>query len=262
MRPLTRMCQRMAHSTRRKTRVWLRPLGGWAFAGLIAGCASTPTPQTYPLGNDGKPLTHPGSVCVQIGLLNAAREDQGQCYQLVPPGPEHVEPLPLDEFGYLYPPLKPQPAPVIVSRPAPVIVTAPRAAIVAPPTSSKAAPEMALTTKVVEFDTPVPFALNSAHLTPANRVAISTFVNSLERYRGVVDIQVIGHTDSSGSRHFNRWLSGMRAQSVKLHLLALGMDPRHIHVEGVGSSEPLPGSHSAADNRYVEIQVKVRIPEP
>lgn len=249
----------MAHSTRLKSRVWLRPLGGWAFAGLIAGCASTPAPQVYPLGNGGKPLARPGSVCVQIGPLNAARENQGQCYQLVPPGPEHVEPLPLDEFGYLYPPLKPQPA--AVSRPAPAIAAAPPATTVAPAAPIKAVPEIAFTTQTVRFNTPVPFALNSAHLSHANRAAITAFVNSLEQYRGVVDIRITGHTDSSGSHAFNQWLSRMRAQSVMLHLLALGVDPRHVQAEAAGSSEPRPHAKSAANNRYVDIQVKVRTPD-
>lgn len=212
-------------------------------------------------------MTHPGSVCVQIGPLGAPKENQGQCYQLVLPGQkEHIEPLPLDEFGYLYPPLKPEPklAPLAVSAPAPAVaaiapLTVP-AATAMPPAAVITRPAPQFTIQTVRFSTPVPFKLNSAHLAHTNRAAVTAFVNSLERYRGVEDIRITGHTDASGSLRFNQWLSRMRAQSVRLHLLALGADPRHIHIRGVGSREPRPHARAAADNRYVDIQVKVRVP--
>lgn len=253
----------MAHSSRRNIRAALRPFAGLALAGSIAGCASTPAVSTgYPLGNGGKPLAQPGTVCVQIGPLAAAREDHGQCYQLVPPGPEHVEPLPLDEFGYLYPPLKPEPKPApAATLPTPLPAVHSSSAKPAAATAVPARPAAAFATKVVEFSTSVPFRLNSAHLDRTNRSALTTFVNSLERYRGVVDIEVTGHTDRSGSTRFNQWLSRMRAQSVRLHLLALGMDPRHIRIHGAGSSQPRPQARAAADNRYVDLQVTVRVPE-
>ncbi|MGH8280353.1 MAG: OmpA family protein [Gammaproteobacteria bacterium] len=254
----------MAYSTRRTIRAWLGQLGGLAFAGCITGCASTAVPQRYPLGNDGKPLTTPGTVCVQIGLADAARQTKRACYQLQAPGTEHIEPLPLDEFGYLYPPLKPEASPSPATSPA-AVITAPRAPIAtsAPPTTGTRATAQAsvFTIKTVEFRTALPFALNSAHLTRANRDALTNFVNALEQYRGVLEIRVTGHTDASGGPQFNLWLSRMRAESVRLHLLALGMDPRHIQIRGVGSREPRPHARSAAANRYVDVQVEVRVPQ-
>lgn len=253
---------------------------------LGAGCSAPPPQPSYQLANGGRPLSGPQGVCVQIGVQNPA-DKQPQCYQLAAaPAGEHVEPLPLDEFGYLFPPLKPQPvlAPVTIPTPAtvtsfaqplPAIATtmpltqpaAPPPVMVPAPTSV-ATPIVAaavsstahFTTRSIRFSTMAPFKLNSAHLAHANRTALVAFINSLEQYHGVVSIRITGHTDRSGPVRFNQWLSQMRAKSVELRLLALGADPRSIQIRGVGSRLPRAHAHSAADNRYVDIEVVVRVP--
>ncbi|MHB8403901.1 MAG: OmpA family protein [Gammaproteobacteria bacterium] len=208
------------------------------------------------------------------------------CYQLAQPNlRHHVEPLRLDEFGYLFPPLRPEAKLASAGAPAAVTKVAPLhaapaipVAVVPTPTptvaasTAKIAPTPAPTetlpattamryiTKTVHFSTRLPFKLNRAHLAHQNRVALLAFVNSLEQYRGVESIRITGHTDRSGPARFNNWLSGMRAKSVQLWLLSLGVDPRITHVRGVGSSEPRAHARSAADNRYVDIKVMVRIP--
>ena len=87
-------------------------------------------------------------------------------------------------------------------------------------------------------------------------------MNSLEQYRGVESIRITGHTDKSGPARFNQWLSVMRANSGQFWLLSLGIDPRTTLVRGVGSSEPRPYAHNPADNRYVDLEVVVRVPAP
>ena len=207
---------------------------------------------------------------MQIGPLTST-DRKTECYQLAQPDQRHhIEPLPLDEFGYLFPPLKPEPklaatnlsAPALAPLPKPVEplpAVAPLPA--APPTApAPIASAPRYITKAVRFSTHMPFRINGAHLSRKNRTALSAFVNSLEQYRGVESIRVTGHTDKSGPARFNKWLSGMRAKSTQLWLLSLGVDPRTIHIHGVGSSEPLPHAHNAADNRYVDIEVIVRTP--
>ena len=117
-------------------------------------------------------------------------------------------------------------------------------------------------TKNVHFSTHQAFKLNSAHLARENRRQLLAFVNSLEKYRGVEHIRITGHTDRSGPDNFNIWLSGMRAKSAELLLLSLGVDPRTIQMRAVGSSEPRPYARTAADDRYVDIDVTVRVPAP
>ena len=117
-------------------------------------------------------------------------------------------------------------------------------------------------TKNVRYVTHQAFKLNSAHLSRQNRRQLLAFMNSLEKYRGVERIQITGHTDKSGPADFNQWLSGMRAKSAELLLLSLGADPRTIQMRGAGSSQPRPHARTAADDRYVDIEVTVRIPAP
>ena len=93
------------------------------------------------------------------------------------------------------------------------------------------------------------FKLNHAGLSSRNRAAVLGFVNSLTQYRGVESIRVIGHTDKSGSRHYNQWLAGKRAESVQLRLLSMGVDPRTLSVSG-----------QVGGGRNAEIEVVVRIP--
>ena len=248
---------------------------------LIVSCAAPQPHVAYRLANGGQPLSNPQGVCVRIGP--SAPDAKPECYQLVQsPSDEHVEPLPLDEFGYLFPPLKPLPqlAPVTIPSPAtratatlaqPVPFVASAAPIapvqtpLIPATASVtvSAPKVLIaryTTKAIHFSTSMPFKLNSAHLSRANRDALTAFVNSLAQYRGIVSMRVTGHTDRSGPARFNLWLSRMRAKSVQLRLLSLGADPRSLEIRGVGSSQPRPHSQYAADNRYVDIEVVVRVP--
>ena len=268
----------MADSAKQNSGALLRRGIILALAALTAGCATPPPPSGYALGNGGRPVKNPQGVCVQIGPLNSAAENQGQCYQLAQNDlQEHVEPLPLDEFGYLFPPLKPEPklapatvsllTPAIAAAPVqsvPITVSSPSIAALAAPSLPAApvtqAPVVQYTTKVVHFSTRMPFKLNLAHLSRANRAALTAFVNSLEQYRGVESIRITGHTDSSGPARFNNWLSLMRAKSAQLWLLSLGVDPRMLKIQGVGSHEPRPHARNAADDRYVDIEVVVRVP--
>lgn len=254
-----------------------------AMVALGAGCAAPPPHSGLRLANGGRPLGNPQGVCVQIGVLNFPAMDSS-CYALAAaPADAHIEPLPLDEFGYLFPALKPEPklAPVQIpppptvatlARPVPLIAAAaPLAPTSAsawtvssptapPPAAAIMLPVTRYVTRTLHFTTAMPFKLNSAHLTRANAAALTTFVNSLAQYRGVESIRITGHTDRSGPARFNNWLSLMRAKSIELRLLSLGTDPRSIQIRGVGSTEPRAHAHTAADNRYVDIEVVVRVP--
>ncbi len=145
---------------------------------------------------------------------------------------------------------------------APAIHTSisPMTAAMPPPAKAPLAVTPHYITKTVHFSTRLPFKLNRAHLARRNREEILAFLNSLEQYRGIERIRITGHTDVSGPKHFNMWLSGMRAKSVQLLLLSLGVDPRTTSMRGVGSNEPRPHAHTAAANRYVDIAAIVREP--
>ena len=74
----------------------------------------------------------------------------------------------------------------------------------------------------------------------------------------VVDINVIGHTDSMGSEEYNQGLSERRAMAVKEYMVSEGIDATIIDVSGKGESEPVASNDTdegRALNRRVEIHV-------
>jgi OOP family OmpA-OmpF porin len=77
----------------------------------------------------------------------------------------------------------------------------------------------------------------------------------------VVDIDVIGHTDSDGSEEYNQALSVRRANAVKDFMVSEGIDASIIDVSGKGELSPIADNKTRegrALNRRVEIHVGVK----
>ncbi len=55
--------------------------------------------------------------------------------------------------------------------------------------------------------------------------------------RSLIAIDLVGHTDTSGSRDYNQRLSMKRADAVRAGLVARGVDPSLINVNHRGESE-------------------------
>lgn len=74
-------------------------------------------------------------------------------------------------------------------------------------------------------------------------------------------IRLRGHTDTSGSRTFNRRLGDRRARAVAAVLVARGIDESRIRVESAGELEPVSRRNTAtahARNRRVEVLMEDR----
>jgi len=74
----------------------------------------------------------------------------------------------------------------------------------------------------------------------------------------VVDINVIGHTDSTGSAEYNQGLSERRAMAVKEYMVSEGIDGSIIDASGEGESNPVADngtSEGQALNRRVDVHV-------
>ena len=83
------------------------------------------------------------------------------------------------------------------------------------------------------------------------------------RARGteVVDINVIGHTDSDGTEEYNMGLSLRRATAVRDYLVNQGIDSSIIDTSGEGESNPVASNatrEGRAQNRRVEIYVGIK----
>ncbi len=101
----------------------------------------------------------------------------------------------------------------------------------------------------------VSFDVSSAAIRPAMRSVLDPFANSL-RDDPNARINIIGHTDSTGSEATNNPLSVDRAQSVRDYLVSRGVAGTRVETAGRGEREPVADNTSdagRAKNRRVEI---------
>ena len=107
----------------------------------------------------------------------------------------------------------------------------------------------------VTFDSGILFAVNSSTLSQTSRTALTQFANTLKSNPDT-DVQIFGHTDSSGNDGINVPLSRDRAGSVQTFLLGQGIVSQRMESSGLGSSQPVADNSTSAgkaQNRRVEI---------
>ena len=101
------------------------------------------------------------------------------------------------------------------------------------------------------------FAVDSASVRPDLRADLSTVASSLLRYPNS-RIEVIGHTDNTGSAAYNQDLSERRARSVAGILSAGGVSQNRLSTAGRGASQPVASNETVAgraQNRRVQILI-------
>lgn len=111
---------------------------------------------------------------------------------------------------------------------------------------------------VVNMPQDVLFATDSATLRPDLTSDIRAVAGSLMRYPNST-IEVIGHTDNTGSAAYNQDLSQRRAVSVANVLRSSGVPSGRIGAYGRGEDQPIASNLSAegrAQNRRVEIIIR------
>lgn len=90
----------------------------------------------------------------------------------------------------------------------------------------------------VTFKGDVLFDVNSAALKPGSYSEINRVANVLVQYPQT-NIQIAGHTDSTGSEVYNQDLSERRAMSVQNALANQGVSPMRMRTIGFGESQPV-----------------------
>jgi outer membrane protein OmpA-like peptidoglycan-associated protein len=96
------------------------------------------------------------------------------------------------------------------------------------------------------------FNHDSAVLLPGGYSEISRLAGTLNKYNQT-QIEVGGHTDSTGPEQYNQQLSMRRAEAVTNALIQQGINPARIRTVGYGESRPI--SSDPAMNRRVEITI-------
>ena len=99
------------------------------------------------------------------------------------------------------------------------------------------------------------FDIGSATLKPGAYSEISRVSQVLNQYPDT-NIQVAGHTDSTGSDKVNQELSQKRADAVRNYLIANGFPAENIQAVGYGSSKPI-GDNATSKGRQANRRVEI-----
>ncbi|MHC6527152.1 MULTISPECIES: OmpA family protein [unclassified Vibrio] len=103
------------------------------------------------------------------------------------------------------------------------------------------------------------FALNSTELKPESEQHLGELVDFLNKYPQA-NVEIVGHTDSSGTEKYNQMISEKRAQSVKNDLMKRGISANRISARGEGESNPV-ADNSTREGRAKNRRVDVYVPE-
>ncbi|MEO5361553.1 MAG: OmpA family protein [Nitrospirota bacterium] len=106
------------------------------------------------------------------------------------------------------------------------------------------------------------FVSNSSYLTSESTALVPSLINDIKS-RPTVDISIIGHTDTVGSKEYNLKLSLERAEAIHKLLLSAGLPggltKESIDIRSHGKEDPLVKTQDNVDeprNRRVEVVVR------
>ncbi|KQO29515.1 putative lipoprotein YiaD precursor [Pseudomonas oleovorans subsp. oleovorans] len=104
----------------------------------------------------------------------------------------------------------------------------------------------------------ITFASNSADISSSFYPTLNSLVLVFKEFNKN-GVNIVGHTDNTGSLELNQSLSQRRAQSVANYLTANGVPGQRISAYGAGPSQPIASNASEAgraQNRRVEINLR------
>jgi len=101
------------------------------------------------------------------------------------------------------------------------------------------------------------FQFNKATLTPKSIQTIEKVVKLLNK-NPEINIEIAGHTDSSGNSEQNLILSQKRVDSVKAKLIELQIDSSRLRAVGYGANKPLV-SNDTKENRLINRRVEFKV---
>jgi outer membrane protein OmpA-like peptidoglycan-associated protein len=110
---------------------------------------------------------------------------------------------------------------------------------------------------VLDMPSEITFGVDSANIDTGFRNTLDQVASTLIQYEKTY-VDVLGHTDSTGSDAYNQALSERRASSVADYLSSRGVQSARLATRGYGESQPKASNLDAAGrsaNRRVEIRL-------
>lgn len=103
----------------------------------------------------------------------------------------------------------------------------------------------------------ITFATNRSEINPSFFDVLNSVALVLKEYDQTM-VEVMGHTDSTGSEDYNWRLSEQRAASVSQYLMAQGLASSRIQSSGLGESYPI-ASNSTPEGRQLNRRVELTL---
>ena len=110
---------------------------------------------------------------------------------------------------------------------------------------------------VLDMPADVTFPVNSYTVQPQFRDTLVNLAGTLSQYEKTY-VDVLGHTDSTGSDAYNQTLSVNRAQAVAQVLSANGVQGARLATQGYGESQP-KASNTTEEGRSANRRVEIRL---
>ena len=110
---------------------------------------------------------------------------------------------------------------------------------------------------VLDMPSEITFGVDSANIDVGFRNTLDQVASTLTQYEKTY-VDVLGHTDSTGSDAYNQALSERRASAVADYLSTRGVQSARLAARGYGESQPKASNLDAAGrsaNRRVEIRL-------
>lgn len=104
----------------------------------------------------------------------------------------------------------------------------------------------------------IEFLVNSYELTEKSRILLNKVI-TLVNTNPSTQLEIEGHTDTSGDSMENLKLSQLRAEAVQKYLIAGGISPKRVTTKGYGDKNPITSNTTLEGrimNRRVEFVVK------
>jgi outer membrane protein OmpA-like peptidoglycan-associated protein len=110
---------------------------------------------------------------------------------------------------------------------------------------------------VLEMPSDVTFAVNSSTVDANFRETLAKVASTLTQYEKTY-VDVMGHTDSTGSDSYNQALSERRAEAVGAILTSSGVQSARVATKGYGESQPKM-SNTTEEGRRANRRVEIRL---
>lgn len=128
-----------------------------------------------------------------------------------------------------------------------------------PAPAAEAAPAPTPVSETITLSAAALFDHDRDVIKDAAKSDLDAFAARVKSLSSVESVNVVGHTDSTGTDAYNQNLSDRRAAAVKDYLVGQGLDAGVISTSGMGESQPVADNATQAgraENRRVEITLK------